>query len=48
MGFCILRTGSGFMDSLDDKVRWLQEQVLPPVRVLRMLLNVSCISTSVY
>ena len=30
MGFCIFWTGPGFLDSLDDKVRWLQEQVFAP------------------
>ena len=30
MGFCIFWTGRGFLDSLDDKVRWLQEQVFAP------------------
>ena len=31
MGFYILWTGPGFLDSLDDKVRWLQEQVFAPI-----------------
>ena len=30
MGFCIFWTGPGFLDSLDDKVRWLQAQVFAP------------------
>ena len=30
MGFCIFWTGPGFLDSLDDNVRWLQEQVFAP------------------
>jgi hypothetical protein len=29
-GFCIFWTGPGFLDTLDDKVRWLQEQVFAP------------------
>ena len=30
MGFCIFWTGPRFLDSLDDRVRWLQEQVFAP------------------